>query len=209
MINVQIQSASERVCMSMHIEKYLDTNIHKSFPFIHVPFLLVGLCLLSIFICFPECIGVLYEGTLQAEGRPEWWAGREAPTSLMRAMKRFPKRQGLCRLHCNELTVICWDCCTATATTCTASYISAASVYKSKKNTRERSRASLTCAAHNKSLLIDPKHYGSVHNQRNINIISWLNQSLTSKLYGSASFNAVDTVAMNMWWMFRWHIMHW
>lgn len=57
-------------------------------------------------------------------------AGRGASTSLMRPMKRFPKRQGLCRLHCNELTVICWDCCTATATTCTASYISAASVCK-------------------------------------------------------------------------------
>lgn len=56
--------------------------------------------------------------------------GKGASTSLMRAMKRFPKRQGLCRLHCNELTVICWDCCTATATTCTASYISAASVCK-------------------------------------------------------------------------------
>lgn len=56
--------------------------------------------------------------------------GWEAPTSLMRAMKRFPKRQGLCRLHCNELTVICWDCCTATATMCTASYMSAASVCK-------------------------------------------------------------------------------
>lgn len=62
--------------------------------------------------------------------RLKWRAGREAPTSLMRAMKRFPKRQGLCRLHCNELTVICWDCCTATATTCTASYMSAASVCK-------------------------------------------------------------------------------
>ncbi|KAF3849961.1 hypothetical protein F7725_019680 [Dissostichus mawsoni] len=39
-----------------------------------------------------------------------------------------PKRHGLWRLHCRELTVICCDCCTATATTCTASYISAASV---------------------------------------------------------------------------------
>lgn len=53
-----------------------------------------------------------------------WWPR----TSLMRLMKRPPKRQGLWRLHCRELTVICCDCCTATATTCTASYISAASV---------------------------------------------------------------------------------
>lgn len=51
-------------------------------------------------------------------------------TSLMRFMKRVPKRHGLWRLHCRELTVICCDCCTATATTCTASYISAASVCK-------------------------------------------------------------------------------
>ncbi|TNN62363.1 hypothetical protein EYF80_027374 [Liparis tanakae] len=43
-------------------------------------------------------------------------------------MKRPPKRHGLWRLHCRELTVICCDCCTATATTCTASYIRAASV---------------------------------------------------------------------------------
>lgn len=48
----------------------------------------------------------------------------------MRLMKRPPKRHGLWRLHCSELTVICCDCCTATATTCTASYISAASVCK-------------------------------------------------------------------------------
>lgn len=56
--------------------------------------------------------------------------GEQISTSLMRAMKRFPNRHGLCRLHCNELTVICGDCCTATATTCTASYMSAASVCK-------------------------------------------------------------------------------
>lgn len=49
-------------------------------------------------------------------------------TSLKRFMKRGPKRQGLCRWHCRELTVIWvarWD---ATATIKTASYISAASV---------------------------------------------------------------------------------
>lgn len=49
-------------------------------------------------------------------------------TSLKRFMKRGPKRQGLWRWHCRELTVIWvarWD---ATATMYTASYIKAASV---------------------------------------------------------------------------------
>lgn len=59
--------------------------------------------------------------------------GRRPGTSLMRVMKRPPKRHGLWRLHCRELTVICCDCCTATATTCTASYISAASVCKTEE----------------------------------------------------------------------------
>ena len=53
-------------------------------------------------------------------------------TSLMSVMKRLPKRQGLWRLHWSELTVIWGDCWTATATTCTASYIRAASVWRHK-----------------------------------------------------------------------------
>lgn len=102
----------------------------------------------SVFVCFPERICVLCECPV-CWGIWGWRTGREADTSLMRAMKRFPKRQGLCRLHCNELTVICWDCCTATATTCTASYISAASVCKPKYKEKEQSTWS---AAHKKSL---------------------------------------------------------
>lgn len=56
-------------------------------------------------------------------------------TSLMRLMKRVPKRHGLWRLHCSELTVICGNCWTATDTTWTASYISAASVWNQRHNT--------------------------------------------------------------------------
>lgn len=51
-------------------------------------------------------------------------------TSLIRLIKRVPKRQGLCLLHCKELTVIWGNCWTPTDTTCTASYIRAASVWK-------------------------------------------------------------------------------
>lgn len=54
-------------------------------------------------------------------------------TSLIRLIKRVPKRQGLCRLHCKELTVIWGNCCTPTDTTCTASYMRAASVWKASK----------------------------------------------------------------------------
>lgn len=50
------------------------------------------------------------------------------PTSLKRFMKRGPKRQGLWRWHCRELTVIWVARCDATATMNTASYIKAASV---------------------------------------------------------------------------------
>lgn len=50
------------------------------------------------------------------------------PTSLKRFMKRGPKRQGLWRWHCRELTVIWVARCEATATMNTASYIKAASV---------------------------------------------------------------------------------
>lgn len=49
-------------------------------------------------------------------------------TSLKRFMKRGPKRQGLWRWHCRELTVIWVARCDATATMNTASYIKAASV---------------------------------------------------------------------------------
>lgn len=93
--------------------------------------------ILTISHCFPCCscpavrACVLFRVMCTEEAR-----GKHISTSLMRAIKRFPKRHGLCRLHCNELTVICWDCCTATATTCTASYMSAASVCK--PNTEER-----------------------------------------------------------------------
>lgn len=84
-------------------------------------------------------------GCWRCEGALSPWEGEgsEAPTSLMRAMKRFPKRQGLCRLHCNELTVICWDCCTATATMCTASYMSAASVCRPVSREKRRSRVNV------------------------------------------------------------------
>lgn len=57
-----------------------------------------------------------------------WLPATLTLTSLKRFMKRGPKRQGLWRWHCRELTVIWvarWD---ATATMNTASYIKAASV---------------------------------------------------------------------------------
>lgn len=49
-----------------------------------------------------------------------------ALASLIRFMNLGPRRQGLCRWHCRELTASWAARWAATATTCTASYISAA-----------------------------------------------------------------------------------
>lgn len=76
----------------------------------------------------------------------------------MRLMKRVPKRQGLWRLHCSELTVICGNCWTATDTTCTASYISAASVWNQSEITtmkrQQKTRDSPAVREGNKKLAL-------------------------------------------------------
>lgn len=55
--------------------------------------------------------------------------------SLIRFINRGPRRHGLCRWHCRELTVSCEARCEAMATMYTASYIRAASVCGGKHGT--------------------------------------------------------------------------
>lgn len=56
--------------------------------------------------CLPHlCLGSAALKTPQ-QGGPGGGGGAEL-TSLMKFMKRPPKRQALCRWHCREFTVIC------------------------------------------------------------------------------------------------------
>lgn len=117
----------------------------------------------------------------------------------MRAMKRFPKRQGLCRLHCNELTVICWDCCTATATTCTASYISAASVCKPRQKQEKQIVINMEYSTQQIS---PPPQHGSVHIERNIDSrLSGSKPYIQSQMCRSTFFQAKSTVAIYIYFI--------
>lgn len=66
-------------------------------------------------------------GPPQGAGKKEL-GERAALASRMRLVNRGPRRQGLCRWHCSELTASWGARCAARATACTASNISAASV---------------------------------------------------------------------------------
>lgn len=78
----------------------------------------------------------------------------------------------------------------------------------SQKHRGEKQNAINMCSTQQ---IIAPKHHGSVHNQRNINIISWLNQSLTSKLrcIDLHLFMLWTQWPWIIWWLLHWHIMHW